>query len=350
MIALSTYKLVNYLVDSVNFNKPYKDVAWKDVNNLEFFREETSRNKCFVCKDAGGVHDYFFKQSRSFSKSNLKDLRSEAQFYKFAITELSNELAVLVPELISYDDYNGIILTKYLPLFKPLSAGYTDVYEKAGSALRTFHDACEAKKIKEIFFELSKRNASASEGKFRPWIDDFGHFEPLVIKMSHSELQELSAANNPYSNQLVSYLTTESKKVLSWRREWVLQTKGLIHGDACERNFRQAIGTVKAFDFEYVNYGAWFWDLAVFIADMLTRSSFAQLFPPQAGTPTSIVYARINALCAGYGISKEQQLMVLRWAGIYFLQLFLTEPTYFNLQCGLTLISKTDLCRQEIFN
>lgn len=351
MIALSTYKLANYLVDSVTFSTPYTDIAWKDVYELQFFQAKTSRNNCYVCTQTSGVNNYFFKQTKSFSEKNLIDLRSEAEFYQFARHTGEKGLGPYVPPFIFYDDYNGIIVTKYFPGFQQLSDCNTIAYTRAGQTLKIFHLGCKTPIVKKHFFADLQGTKLKKIWRTKPWIEDFGTYEPFLIKMNRSERQQLVNENNPYIDQLLAFLDSQPERVRYWRKSWAGGIRGLIHGDANDRNFGVVDRICKIVDFEYVSYGAWFWDLAVFIGSLLQQSSLDGVLPLHSGVSSNVTNDRIKGFCEGYGItSNGQRGLLLLWTGIYLLQSSIaSNEKYFELECGLTLITDTEKCRKQIF-
>lgn len=346
MIALSCYKLANYLTD-LNFEP---DIKWTDVETMAFFQKPVSRNNCFYSLDEKGKHNYFLKQSRSLTQTNLFDVRSEAQLYLFAKGPLSSNIKSLIPAYVQYDDYNGVIVTKYLPSLRPLEKLASNYYFDAGRSLRTFHDTCSKEVVEDLFPKnMRDEDRLAKSRHQRFWIDDFREYEPFILRLTSVDRRNLASRNNPYVHQLLAFLNDNTEKIAEWRREWNKETKSLIHGDAAVRNFGMDDELIKIIDFEYVSYGAWFWDIAVFMASLLIGSTIPVIDPPRSGNPPDDVYGKIVKFCCGYGIDKAQQLIVIRWTGIYFLQLFMHSEEYFHLQFGLTLILKDQPCHDQIF-
>lgn len=347
MIALSCYKLANYLTD-LQLNQ---DMQWTDVETMAFFQQPVSRNNCFFSLDEKGKHNYFLKQSRSFTQTNLLDLRSEAQLYLFAKGKLGADVKAWLPSYVQYDDYNGVIVTKYLPSFKPLDDLDSSFYFDAGRSLRIFHNTCSKTEVKKLFPKNMEDNESLADSRYqRFWIDDFREYEPFILRLTSVDRRNLAGKNNPYFHQLLAFLNDNTVTITGWRQEWNRETKGIIHGDAAVRNFGMDGKLIKIIDFEYVSYGAWFWDIAVFIASLLIDSTIPEIRPPRSGNPPDDVYGKIVKFCNGYGISEAQQFIVLHWTGIYFLQLFMRSEEYFHLQFGFTLIRKNQPCHDQIFN
>jgi thiamine kinase-like enzyme len=337
MIALSTYKIANYLVDIVRFNNPDAPVSWTDVYNLKFGKQDSSRNNCFFSVDETGKHNYFFKQSKAFTDSNIQDARSEAELYNLLKRHSVQELKDTLPRFIFFDNYNSVIVTEYLPGFQKLGSQPLFFYKNAGKKLKLFHSVCTLNTIAEL------------RPRFN-WIDDFRLYQPMILRMTEADKSALARKGNPYFNQLLAYLKSNKDEITARRREWASETTGLIHGDAKAGNFGSNGLQLKIIDFEYASYGAWLWDVAAFIMSLLVTTNLPTTSPPRSGLSTADIYPQIQKFCEGYGINTpELQQKALQWAGIYFLQFFLQSEIPFHLQYGLDLITKNAECHQKIF-
>ncbi|AEI49792.1 phosphotransferase [Runella slithyformis] len=337
MIALSTYKIANYLVDIVQFSHPDIPVSRIDVYNLRFGKQDPSRNNCFFSFDKTGKHNYFFKQSKAFTDSNIQDARSEAELYHLFKRHSVPKLKETLPRLVFFDNYNSVIVTEYFPNFQKLGSQPLFFYKKAGEQLKHFHSSYTLAAIAGL------------RPRFK-WIDDFRRYQPIILRMTEAEKNALTRKANPYFSQLVAYLKTNKEEVAKWRQEWEFETQGLIHGDAKVDNFGSNGLQLQIIDFEYSSYGAWLWDVAGFIMSLLVITNIPTTSPPRSGLPADDIYPQIQKFCEGYEINTpELQQKVLRWTGIYFLQFFLQSETPFHLQHGLDLITKNAECHQKIF-
>lgn len=337
MIALSTYKIANYLVDNVQFNNPDAPVSWIDIYNLIFGKQDSSRNNCFFSFDKTGKHNYFFKQSKAFTDSNIQDARSEAELYRLLKRHSVQELKDTLPRLLFFDNYNSVIVTEYLPNFQKLGSHPLFFYKNAGKKLKLLHAVCTQHTIAEL------------RPRFK-WIHDFRLYLPIILRMTEADKSALARKRNPYFNQLLVYLKSNKGHLIDWRNEWESETTGLIHGDAKAGNFGSNGLQLKIIDFEYSSYGAWLWDVAAFIMSLLVTTNLPTTSPPRSGLSTADIYPQIQKFCEGYEINTpKQQQQALRWAGIYFLQFFLQSEIPFHLQYGLDLITKNAECHQKIF-
>lgn len=344
MIALSAYKLANYLADVVPFSgtTDSKDINWEHIDGLAFFEiPESSRNKCYFCTDeSGGALNFFFKQSRSLSEVNIQDIRSEAEFYTLARKAWEDHLNSHIPQLVYFDDYNSIIVTKYIPSAVAIiqSNDYAIFYQ-TGEILKRFHDLCKREAVAVVW------------GDNKKWIDQFRSVEPKILRLTESDKKQLTFKDDVYISQLVSFLQHHRDTIKGWREEWVQEANGLVHGDADVRNFIWNEGGIVILDFEGVAYGAGFWDVAVFTASLLVKTDLPGVPPRTIRMPPFQVYSRIKNFLEGYGIIyADEQKRILIWSGIYLLQEFLLRQDAYLLHCGLTLIENTEVCHTKIFS
>lgn len=352
MIALSAYKLASYFKDILDTDylkdglKPNSmNISWEEVYSLSFQKQESSRNNVFLCL---GIQEkeFAFKQSKAFTKGNLQDIRSEAEFYRIK----SSLQKVIVPELFYFDDYNSILITKFISELKHIDGLSSSDYQNIGQALKEIHDN---------HLKPTIDNSSLQ------WIRNFRVFIPSVLDMTVVEKQALKHRGNPYMNQLLSYLESKTSEISQWKEEWHSASIGLIHGDARAANFRFIKGQmgqslqIVLLDFEYVSFGAWFWDLAVFTTSLLDTTNLptatasvnsTRIKPKAAGKSPFDVYPRIKKFCLGYGVNLQQdRQIILRWAGIYLLDRFIHSQNPRDLQDGLDLIEQNVFCSQKIF-
>lgn len=347
MIALSAYKLATYLVDSAQFSK--KNVVWENIPSITFTQRDSSRNNCFICKDKKGQHSYFFKQTKSFSENNVNNLRSEAQFYAIVRSDSESTFKNHIPIFEFFDDYNTIIVSQLVSNIIPLNEVPSTMYKEVGRVLKLFHTTYQS--------DLDNPPQSSLKDSIKPltgplkWINDFRVYKPLILNLSLIDRKRIGATGNPYKLQLLAFIEDNHALIHELRTEWNNNIKGLIHGDSSLKNFAYTSSlTLKMYDFEYVSYGAYFWDTATFIANLLCDTNLPSIFPPISGVPTSIRYPLIQKFCSGYGILEEdQQEFALKWVGVYFLQLFLDTEEFHHLQYGIELITNTKKCVKGIF-
>ncbi|TKT92670.1 phosphotransferase [Dyadobacter frigoris] len=344
MIALSAYKLANYLADVVQFSGETgsEDVNWENIYGLAFGEiNETSRNKCYFCFDEPNDKlNFFFKQSRSLSEANLRDIRSEAEFYALTARAFKGSVGEHLPKLVYYDDYNSVIVTEYVPLAKPIGeSGTFATFNMAGKVLKQFHEVCKRDSVAAVWGDKKK------------WIDEFRFYEPKILRLTDSEERKLSLNDDVYVVQFLSFLGHHSSQVKELRQRWKSEMNGLIHGDADVRNFIQKGNDIVILDFECVAYGAWFWDVAVFIASLLLKTDLPGVPAETVRASPFDIFPCIISFLRGYGIeSAEMRQEILKWSGIYLLQEFLLrqeEAIFFKY--GLTLVDDTERCYQEIF-
>lgn len=340
MIALSAYKLANYLVDITQINS--EDVKWSTVllSEIVFTQQNNTRNKCYVSIDQKkSVHSYFFKQPRSFSLSNIYDFKCESEIYRLG--RKKEEMKELLPEWIWFDEYNTILVTRYYHKATSLESCKSSIYSKIGKILAIFHQS----------FPLSSLTSTNWRAKFRV-------YKPSILNYTSDDLKSLKRKGIKFL-PLVDFIRNQQKLFDSLSTNWDEGISGLIHGDLKNSNFivfnERGKRKIKIIDFEFVCIGNREWDLAIFIASLLSNTTIPTT-DNNGGTILDEISDYIRKFLNGYlhqinytDDSIALQRRILQLAGVYFLQRFIFTEELINFINGKALILESEHCRDIIF-